>query len=759
MKTNYKNIGFTILGIMIIYITIATYLLYSDYSSTLQKTIKTSDYYAMHKAEQIASYVDVSFANASTLSEVLASAKKRLDYNLLPFAEDCMKNFIIENDNVSSITVTWEFSAVCPNWTKPYGRLVEKSFMHDGLPNLLRDTVDLDGEYVSENYFQLKNGAVHVLFTNPYNNNAEYISKNSSRICYTIDTRIMLDGVFIGMISIEHTIDDLYDMLKSMPLDYAGRPFIVANNGKIFGHSNSKYDNTLFLDAYYGVDRNNELIKYLSDGIVGSTEYADSTHLTLIPIYVRDNGRPWTLVSEVGTTRIFRQSIIKVSQFFILTFFGLAAIVLFTLIFVKRNTSPLKNIQDVIRKIDLGEYDKIHLLESADDEIQECYDTVNTLALKISKTSEFANSMGQGDLNIQYNPENPNALDIALLNMQKNLVKAQYEEENRKKENEKLSWSQNGLAQLGEYLRMNNTDISEFAYNVVSFLVKYLDSLQGGLFVTVKEGETKYLNLEAAYAFDRKKQLEGRVEFGESLVGRCAIEKKSIFLTDVPDGYLYITSGLGENKPKCILLVPLVFEDEVHGVIEIASLNMIEKYQQQFLENVAERIASTISNIKKNINSAELLEKFRQQSDALAIRQREVEQSIKNIDKSRNEVSLKEYEIDAIIDVLSQDCIIMRYDTDGRVTDIRDLTLEQTGYKSSEILGHYLKEILAMTKNDMENFDIFWNEIIQGVKQTRKFTRGETLYRETFSLISDEKGRPYKVISVAVPIKKTVTKN
>ena len=64
-----------------------------------------------------------------------------------------------------------------------------------------------------------------------------------------------------------------------------------------------------------------------------------------------------------------------------------------------------------------------------------------------------------------------------------------------------------------------------------------------------------------------------------------------------------------------------------------------------------------------------------------------------------------------------------------------------------------------MTKNDMENFDIFWNEIIQGVKQTRKFTRGETLYRETFSLISDEKGRPYKVISVAVPIKKTVTKN
>ena len=101
---------------------------------------------------------------------------------------------------------------------------------------------------------------------------------------------------------------------------------------------------------------------------------------------------------------------------------------------------------------------------------------------------------------------------------------------------------------------------------------------------------------------------------------------------------------------------------------------------------------------------------------------------------------------------LSQSCIIIRYDTGGMVTDLRDLTLEVTGYKRSDIVGHYLKEILALTKNDMDNFDVFWNEIIQGVKKTRKFTRGETLYKETFTLITDEHGRPYKVISIAVPV-------
>ena len=66
-------------------------------------------------------------------------------------------------------------------------------------------------------------------------------------------------------------------------------------------------------------------------------------------------------------------------------------------------------------------------------------------------------------------------------------------------------------------------------------------------------------------------------------------------------------------------------------------------------------------------------------------------------------------------------------------------------------MGHNLKEILALTKNDMENFDKFWDDIIAGKHRTRKFMRGEQLYKETFNLINDELGQPYKVISVALP--------
>ena len=159
-----------------------------------------------------------------------------------------------------------------------------------------------------------------------------------------------------------------------------------------------------------------------------------------------------------------------------------------------------------------------------------------------------------------------------------------------------------------------------------------------------------------------------------------------------------------------------------------------------------------ISNIKKNINTAELLEKFRTQSDELAFRESEIQKSLAGIKESRAEIGKLQYETESILDALSETCIVTRYDINAVVQDLRDKTLDVTGYKRSDIVGHSLREILALTKNDMENFDKFWDEIIKGKKKSRKFTRGEQLYRETFTLINNAEGQPYKVISVAIPV-------
>lgn len=756
MKNNFRNIAILIFSLLLAYILVATYLVYDDYKVSLNQTIKTSERYCQYKSDEISSYFNTNVQTASTIGNMLASAREEYGYDLIPYVEQSLKNLCIENPQLASITVTWEFSAVCKSWTRPYGRLIMKSYLLDGRPKIVKDTVDLEGEYVSENYYQLKNGSMHTLFTSPEINTGEYIVHSESRQCTSIATRIVLNDTFIGIVEVEIPLTNISKNLDVMPTDYAGKPFIIASNGRIYCHANPDLNRTIFLDAYSGIDNDDEVAHALAESLVCSTDYQDrdgnKSHIKLIPINVKDSGKPWMLASEIYYSRIIKQTIRKIMPYFLLSFLGLCMMVFFTLTFVRKSTNPMQQASLMLNYIDRGEYDKVEHLESSDEEINTFYKSLNIFAEKIQKTTEFARSIGSGDLNIKYDIDNGNALDVALIDMQKNLKHAREEEENRKVENEKLSWSQNGLAQLGEYLRMSNIDISEFSFNVISFLVKYVGALQGGIFISEEQEGTKYLSLKAAYAFDRKKQLEARVEFGESLVGRCAIEGKTIFLTDIPDGYLYITSGLGENKPRCLLLVPLVFEDEVHGVIEIASIKMIEDYQITFFNSVAERIASSISNIKKNINTAELLEKFRTQSDELAFRETEIQKSLAGIKESRTEIGKLQYETEAILDALADTCIITRYDIFAVVQDLRDKTLEVTGYKRSDIIGHNLREILALTKNDMDNFDKFWDEIIKGKKKSRKFTRGEQLYRETFTLINNAEGQPYKVISVAIPV-------
>ena len=83
----------------------------------------------------------------------------------------------------------------------------------------------------------------------------------------------------------------------------------------------------------------------------------------------------------------------------------------------------------------------------------------------------------------------------------------------------------------------------------------------------------------ASYAYDRRKHLKKTIKPGEGLVGRCIQEGDTIFLTDVPKDYVKIKSGLGQDDPRSLLIVPMKLNENVIGVIEIASLEVFENFQ------------------------------------------------------------------------------------------------------------------------------------------------------------------------------------
>ena len=766
MNRKNKNIIILVLALLLVYGVGLSAFIYNKYKNTIRETSLSTAAFTKTRAVELSDYINSTIKTASTISSMLATANEKYGYEMMPYITQSLNNLVSENPDFSAFVVTWEYSEVNPQWFKPYGRFVMRSYLRDGLPYITTDTLDLEGEIGDEAYYQMKTGTVKNLFTNMYVSSNESFMRTEVRYCFSIATKIEVAGAFAGTVAVEIPLSKIEELLGRQSLELEGNMFVLTNNGKIAVHPNPEFINTFFKDAYPDIDQTGGLSRHLSDGTLRSLDYtysdrnigvfdfsqSDHCLMSFYPIDVKDNTTPWALGYEIDYSQFRQKALSGVHTFIILTVFGLLLLAVFAYMFVTFATKPMREVDNVLQNLRSGDFDKISKLESSDEDTQHLYNSVNFLADRIMRTTKFARSMGKGDLEATFDSHDENnALDSALIEMQKNLLHARIEEKKRIEENEKLSWAQEGLAQIGEFLRMNNADITDFAFKIISYLVKYLGALQGAMFVTEERDGKKVLEQKATYAFDRKKQLTTTVEFGESLVGRCAIERKTIYMTDVPEGYLYITSGLGEKKPSCLLLVPLQFEDDVHGVIEIASLKEISDYQIRFFDNVAERIASTISNIKKNINSAELLNKFSTQSNELARREKEIAASYTDIKKAQDEVRLSEREIVAILDVLSQTSIITRYDTLGIVLDLRDKTLDATGYKKTDIVGHNIRDVLALTKGEMVTFDLFWNEIINGKTKVRYFTRGNVKFRETLNLLYDNDNHPFKVISVAVP--------
>ncbi len=255
------------------------------------------------------------------------------------------------------------------------------------------------------------------------------------------------------------------------------------------------------------------------------------------------------------------------------------------------------------------------------NEVGEMTLALNTSIRGLNKKAEFANKIGSG--NIDHELElisNEDELGQSLINMRSSLLKAKSEEEKRKTEDQKRRWTDEGLAKFAEILRQNNDDLNILANEIIKNVVYYLNANQGGLFIlNDQEQSTVIFDLLAAFAFDREKFIKKQVELGEGLVGTCAAEKNTIYLTEIPQDYIQITSGLGNANPNSLLLVPLKMENDILGVIELASFNKFKKHEIEFAEKAAESIASTLKSVRINTRTSQLLEQSQQQVEEMAV--------------------------------------------------------------------------------------------------------------------------------------------
>jgi len=388
-------------------------------------------------------------------------------------------------------------------------------------------------------------------------------------------------------------------------------------------------------------------------------------------------------------------------------------------------------------------------------------EAVDNLITNLKIATNFIKEIGSGNYEYQYEGLNENNQQLnksnlagELLYMRELMRKATEDEKHRKIEDEKRNWATQGLAKFGDILRQNSDDIEYVSYNIIKNLVYYLKANQGGLFIINEEKQPPLLDLTAAFAFDRRKYLQKSIRLKEGLVGTCAVERETIYMTQIPDNYIEITSGMGGANPKCLLLVPLNLEDKILGVIEIASFNFFEKHEIEFVEQLAENIATTISATKINAKTAQLLEQSRKQAEELATQEQEMRQNLEELQATQAESARKDAEIRGTLDTINETLGAIDYDLDGNIIDANDFILQRLNLSKENVVGKHFYDFITDRESGAAKYKNLWDELNKG--NTRKIERKypheteEIWMRETYRPMRDAKGEIKKVLAILI---------
>lgn len=311
-------------------------------------------------------------------------------------------------------------------------------------------------------------------------------------------------------------------------------------------------------------------------------------------------------------------------------------IIIITFLFVNSILSPINYTRNIIKSMSSGELPK-QKIKTSTDEIGQMGLALNNLISGLKEKANFARDIEKGNFKSYFKKGGKNdILGNSLLAMRDSLAKAAQDEKIRRKENEERSWSTQGITEFNNLIREHSGTPEEFAMVTINKLTRYIKAQVGGFYIlNEKNKENIYLELIAFYAYDRHKFFQNKILPGQDLVGQCFLEKDTIFISDIPENYIKISSGLGKDDPKSILIVPLIVNEKVYGIVELASLEILEKYKIEFVEKVSEIFASTIATIQINQQTAQILEESKEKSETLEYQE---EESIKNIERLNKEL-------------------------------------------------------------------------------------------------------------------------
>ncbi|MDA3823455.1 MAG: PAS domain S-box protein [Bacteroidales bacterium] len=344
-------------------------------------------------------------------------------------------------------------------------------------------------------------------------------------------------------------------------------------------------------------------------------------------------------------------------------------------------------------------------------------DEISTL---LEKNTEFAGILSYGDDPGLFpeilNSELGKSLKLIHLNIKSN----------RKKEKE-IAWITEGKEIVSRILRLHN-EIDKLSYQILKGLGKYINAVQGAMYLF--DNETKLLKNVSVLAYNRQKYVDQVFQIGEGLVGQCAFEQDFIYRTEIPDDYISISTGiLGEQKPKCILLIPLITNEELQGVLEFAFLDpKVSKLVIQFNLELGEIIARSLFNLRVNEKTRFLLEESRKMTAELQQNEQVLQENAEEMQSTQKQLQKANFQLQNKIkeEKLAQDRLHSLLENASEIISIYDdnFRLKYISPSVEHILGYSPEEM--MKGKDFERIDQQSSKAIRKAFEQLRIAKDET---------------------------------
>jgi methyl-accepting chemotaxis protein len=730
-----------------------------------ESAIELAEEKALQQAENLALNIQNLFNGDFEQFRVFAAAYEELykknGYSQREYFDAALKRMVVDNPRFYSAWDSWELQFIDENWDEPYGRVSIAYFREGDFIEQNIDTLDFYGDDTTRIYYDYKSNPREG-FTEPY----LYNFKNSSSdaiLMSSIIVPFMKDSEFMGMVGADIGLLQLKELVDSLNQTFEGFAYILSNQGAYVAHPDTALlgKNISEVDSTFNI--NFKVLENLQKGIINSFEEKDYVngkiyYTSIVPITFGNSHDYWAVAINTPLETIIQEARSHFSESRKVGIYGLIALSIIILLIAYQIINPLRKTTHILNQLSEGDIKNIKRIKiRTGDEIEQMGHSVNQIIGGFQDTVEFANHIKQGDFEKEFTPlSEKDVLGNAVLEMRNSLKTAKDEEAIRKIEEEQSKWASQGINLFSDILRQDNDNLSKLSMRIISALVDYLDAHQGGLYLVEGKGDDQYLELVASIGYEKGKMLKTTVYPNEGFVGKCFLEKEKIYRDEIPKDYPPILSGLGQTLPGSLLLVPMMINEKVVGIIEVASLNQLKEYQIEFVEKIAVPIASTTSSAKINAQTAELLEKSKEQADELAQQEEEMRQNMEELQAMQEEATKHEDSIQNFINSAKSTILYLEYSMDARITDINDNMIQLFNLKRDQVLDKKIGSYEFSSSAIQSRYEKIWDKLRNGQPATNnfhsKYAGKEFFLKEYYFPVLNEVGVPYKVINIAVDV-------